>query len=235
MKTLDHLFNSLALGPLSNLSMADRSIHNKMLSDLGKEQIVANANEGLLRLYSRFLLKERDLLIEQVGHITNYHLKSRFAECTDPQVEDFTYIKDLPAEPFEDDLIKVLAVYNSYGCQLPLNDIEDTRSVFTPQATVLQIPRPIDGAPLSVLYQARHPELTGDPKQEIELPDVLQGALVSYIAYKIYSHINSGDSGAKAQEHLQMYGAICTEVSSSDTASTSLITANTRFEKRGWI
>ena len=70
---IEDLFTSLSYGELNNLSMsADGS---GSIEESKQPQILLYANEGLLRLYGRFLLKENDVLIEMVEHITNYHLK----------------------------------------------------------------------------------------------------------------------------------------------------------------
>ena len=229
------LFTKLSYGELSNISMAINGSGGIMEQDQPK--IVNYANEALVRLYSKFNLRENDVLIEMVEHITNYHLLSRFAETKyDPNVEPYPYIKDLPLEPFADDVIKILSVFDSCGNQLPLNDSECSYSVFTPQANVLQVPQPVTGVALSVHYQASHPTLSESRQdEEIQLPLVLEGALTSFIAYKVYSHMNTQEATAKAQEHFATYQSIVDSVIESDTASTSVSVSNSRFHKRGWI
>jgi hypothetical protein len=232
---VSQLFTQLSYGELSNLSMAMNGAGT--IQEQDQPKIITYANEGLIRLYSRFNLREKDVLIEMIEHITNYHLISRFAETKyDPDVEPFPYIKDLPNEPFCDDVIKVLSVYDTLGRELPLNDAEHCESLFTPQANVLQVPKPIEGVALGVHYQAKHPPLSEQrAEDEILLPEVLHGALTAFIAYKVYSHMNTQESAARGQEHFTMYTAIVQSVADSDTASTSVSTTNSRFQKRGWI
>lgn len=232
---LEQLFTDLSYGVLSNLSLsADGS---GSIQEDKQPQIVLYANEGLLRLYSRFVLLEKDVLIEMVEHITNYHFLKKFTESAhDPAKDHYPYIKDLIQEPYEEDMLKILAVYNSLGQKVPLNDNERIDSVFTPRDKVLQVPRPINGASLSVLYQAKHPKLTvEDLEAEIQLPIVLEGALTAYIAYKVFSSMNTDVSSAKAQEHFQIFGNICDEVEDRDMVNSSVVTTNARFGKRGWV
>lgn len=227
------LLSNLSFGELSNLSWAGEG--NGVIDEAYHPKIARYANEALLRLYSRFILKENDVLVEMYEHITNYHMLPRFAVCHEPVEEEYLYIKDLPLEPFTGDVIKILAVYNSFGFKLPLNDVEDPRSVFTPQAKVLQVPRPFHGQSLSVLYQAQHEPLDYTKlEQPIEVPDVLREAFTAYIAYKVYSHMNTQESTAKAQEHMAIYEAICQDVIDKDLVSTTISDTNTRFQKRGW-
>uniref|UniRef100_A0AB39ACI6 Virion structural protein n=1 Tax=Erwinia phage Fifi051 TaxID=3238787 RepID=A0AB39ACI6_9CAUD len=232
---VEQLFTNLSYGELSNLSLsADGS---GSIQEERQPRIILYANEGLLRLYSRFLLLEKDVLIEMVEHITNYHFLKKFTESHhDPESEHYPYIKDLIGEPYEEDMLKILAVYNSLGQKVPLNDNERIDSVFTPRDKLLQVPRPIDGASLSVLYQAKHPTLTiDDLQQEIILPVVLEGALTAYIAYKVFSHMNTDVSSQKAQEHIQIFNNICDEVEDRDMVGSSVATTNARFGKRGWV
>jgi hypothetical protein len=232
---VSELLTKLSYGELSNTALAVDG--QGTIQEEQQPKVINYANEALIRLYSRFCLREKDVLVEMVSHITNYHLNSRFAETKyDPEVEPYPYIKDLPREPFADDVIKVLTVYDSFGSRLALNDAECPTSVFTPQANVLQVPFPVEGACLSVHYQAMHPILSEkEPKGEIQLPFVLDGALTAYIAYKVYSHMNTQEASAKAQEHLAIYEQIANSVTESDTATTSIAETNTRFHKRGWI
>lgn len=229
------LFTQLSYGELSNLAMAMNGAGT--IQEQDQPKIINYANEGLIRLYSKFCLREKDILVEMVEHITNYHLNSRFAETKyDPNVEPYPYIKDLPNEPFTDDVIKVLSVFDTLGNELPLNDAEQCDSVFTPQANVLQVPKPLEGVALSVHYQAKHPTLSEQRQEdEILLPDVLHGALTAFIAYKVYSHMNTEGATARGQEHYTMYTTLVQSVEETDTASTSVSSTNSRFQKRGWI
>lgn len=232
---ITQLFTDLSHGELSNLAMSGEG--SGEIREKDRAKIISYTNEGLLRLYSRFVLKENDLVIELVDHITNYHLIPKFAESNFPEAgEDYPYIKDLHREKFEGDVIRIMAVYSNTQGQMPLNDDNAYFSLFTPQGNVLQFPNPVTGHALSIHYQAKHPPLSLDNMAlEIQLQDTLQGALKAYIAYKVYSHMNMEGSVAAAQGHLGMYEAICQEVIDRDLVANSVSTTNTRFAKRGWI
>ena len=101
---------------------------------------------------------------------------------------------------------------------------------------MLQIPNAWNGQVLSLLYQASHPKLDpANPHSIIELPEVLHGALTAFIAHKVYSHMNTAESSAKAQEHMATFMGICTDVVEKDLVATSILQSNTLFHKRGWI
>lgn len=229
------LYRNLSHGVLKNLTMSGEGSGDIREKDRGS--VILAANEALLRIYSRFILREKDALIQMVDGITSYHLLKRFAQFSgEGGPEHYRYILDMALEPFEEDVIKIIAAYNSDGYQMPLNDNEAMYSLFTPQANVLQVPNPEEGRALSVLYQARHPELiAGELSQPIELPDVLHGAFYAHIGYQLFESMGTVESIGKSQLLLQNYENICSEAEKNDSVQTSISTTNSRFEKRGWV
>jgi len=234
---LEELFEKLSYGVLSNLSISGEG--SGVIPEKGQRKLTLYTNEALKRIYSRFVLKEQEVTIETYEYITNYHLVPRFAVNYVPSSEEdnepIRYIMDLPEERFHGDVIRILSVRNNLEEQLPLNNEDHPLSVFIPQANVLQVPNPVSERMLAVTYQALHPTLTGDLDQRIELHPSFEEALIAYIAYKTYSHMNTQDATAKSQEHYQLFEGICKEVEDRNTASTSTTTSNTRFERNGWI
>lgn len=228
------LYARLSYGPLQNLAMSGQGSGDIIPSK--RESVTIAANEALLRLYSQFLLKENDCVVRMLAGVTNYHLKKRFALMTMPQVEKYPYILDLPLEPFEEDVIKVLAVYTSAGQKLKLNDPDQHFAVFTPQATILQVPRPDIGGALSVSYQARHtPLVANELEQPIELPEVLEGAFLSYVAFQIFSGIGTAEANAKSMEHHEIYTKICNDVIDRELVATSNSSRVHKFITRGFV
>lgn len=230
---IEDLFEKLSYGPYAALFPGAGGTGH--IDEQARPQVLSHANDALLRLYTKFDLYQKDVLIEMDEITTNYHLKSKFSIHDAASTEPRRYILDLPEERFEDDVIRVLAVYNSYGYAYHLNDDGNPYSVFTPQPNLLQVPRTIPRQILTVTYQAKHPKLMGDLEQEVLVPDVLVEALLSYIAYKKYTNMATPESTAKAQEHLAMYNNLCDEAIQYDAVSTSSTTTNTRFEKRGFV
>ena len=228
------LYRNLSHGVLKNLTMSGEGSGDIREKDRGS--VILAANESLLRIYSRFMLREKDVLIQQQVGITNYHLLKRFATFTEDSTETKRYILDMGLEPFEEDVIKILTVYNSDGYQMPLNDNEAAYSLFTPQANVLQVPNPEPDKALSVLYQARHPELVATKlEQPIELPDVLHGAFYAHIGFQIYEAMGTAEAQGRAMGLFQQYQMITDDALANDSVQTSISTSNSRFEKRGWV
>lgn len=229
--TVAEFYTRMSYGQLSNLAMAETP---GQLSATGKPKVLAAANDALLRLYSRFVLKEANVLIEMHSHITFYHLIKRFSRTEGSTSEEYRYILDLPWEVFEDDVIKPTKVTDSTGNELKLNDPTDPWSVTTPQGKILQVPRPVNYRALSVLYQASHKKLV-EETDVIEVPETLLEALCEYTAYKVFSHMNTPESVQKGMLHEQNFEKICADVIAQDLVHTSISAANTRFTKNGWI
>ena len=236
MKFEDFLFN-LSMGVLNN------TMYSRAWKDgVGIEALVPLIEEGLMRLYSRFILREKQVIIEMRVGTTFYHFKRMFSVTgADPIQVPYPYIMDLPNEPFVEDVIKVLRVYDTQDVLRPLNDPNQINSVFTPQPDILQNPYPRDLEALLINYQAG-PEplytLNGDGNVELVedfyLPPVLVPALANYVAYMVYSRINTAEAAGKSANHLMIYETICDDVERMDLVNNSMSCTNTRFDSNGW-
>ena len=237
MKVPD-LLKQLALGELSNLSMAETGVIN--LDKVPK--VIQCVNDALVRLHTKFVLKEKTLIFEMREGQTFYHFKKKFAysnyDANNPPASwNKPYILDMNKEPFEEDVIKVLAVFDQLGNKLPLNDLEKCTSVFTPQAKMLQVPSTMPIQMLAVEYQAKPLPIPDDEFTEVEvdIPDCLVQALRYFIGSELYSQMNTQENIMKGQEYLMKYEQACQLAIDMDLVNTSSSTTNTRFEKRGWV
>jgi hypothetical protein len=241
--TVEKLFRDLSFGELSNLSIGSEG--EGTIPENQYAKLIQYVNEGMRRLHARFILLEHDVLVEQKAHITNYHLRTKYAESAGADVP-YAYIKDVPGEPFIDDVVKILRVVRGDGFVYPLNDPGKADSLFTPAPTVLQVPRPLEGMAMSVHYQAYHRPLAdgqdgrGIKPQEvldqwIDLPPVLHGALQSYVASKVFSHMGGQENMVKAGEHLNNYESICGEIMGTDLLSQTMHMTNDKLNERGFV
>jgi hypothetical protein len=238
---VSELFRRLSYGELSNLAISGEGSGHLQVDK--HPQIIQYTNDGLLLLYSRFVLRKQHLVIEQLPHITSYRLKKRYAESNTESDAPFKYIKDSADDPFEDDVIKILEVHDDCGNPFPLNDKNRPGSLFTPDPDTLQVPNPQGGwdlgIPLGVIYQARHPKLLdqGDDllEQEIDLPFFLEGALQAYVGYKVYCHMNGQENQLKSQEYLGSFESTCTDIELKDLVNQTFATSHTKLEQRGFV
>jgi hypothetical protein len=242
---LSQLLARLSRGPLSNIAMSNDG--DGTILAARQPALVDYINDGMLQLHSQFVLIENELIIEEQEGTTSYKIHSDYSMETG--VGPVAYIRDSAQDPYKNDLIKILAIYrdNTTGGSQPvsvaLNDATKDDSLYTPKFDVLQIPDPVQDSPLYLLYQAKHPELliggteeapVVDLEQEFELPDVLVPALIEYVSYKVFTHMNGQEHTAKAKEHFDNYRMIVGHVEDKDLVNSSLSNTNTKFNERGF-
>ena len=226
-------YKDLSYGILSNIAIGSNG--KGVITEQGKPQVLLALNEGLLKIFQRFNLREKTVEVIQIGHITNYHLLPRYA-ASHGSPERYPYIQDSHANPFEDEVLKILRVNDKEGRRFPLNDPTLPYSLFTPEPLILQVPHPKDGDPLFVSYQARHPVLVPDDEsQEIGLPHILVPALNAYVGFRIFNNMGTQDSMQKAQGYLAEYESLCGEADEQDNLNTSEAYNGEKFKQRGFV
>ena len=194
---LSDLFDQLAYGELSQLSMGGREGSGILESDY--HLVVPHINLGLTELFKQFPLKQEEVFIQQYDHIQIYYLDSKYSERYKPEIWvgegtdpiDKYYIMDSEHEPFNDNVLQVERVFNEDGQEYYFNDRNEPYSVLTPSYNSIQIPYPMNENVMNVIYRASHPkiELKGlDPdKQEVDLPLSHLEPLLLYVAARVHS------------------------------------------------
>lgn len=248
---LEELYCSLSVGVLKNLAMSNDG--DGTIAEKHKKSVLLASNQGLKRLYSRFMLSEKYVIIQQQEGRTFYHLRKQFSVSGhDPNVIDVPYVMDSLNEPFQEDVIRIFSITDHYGCPVPLNDSGKVHSAYTPKPETVQYDYPVAGEPLMLTYQASHPVLcyfSGDEDNEdvevnydlnnetanvILLPETLHEALFAYIGYFVYNGINTAESKGIAAEHKATYEELCTVFENRDLGSESTSKTNTKFHERGF-
>lgn len=232
---LSALFRKLSRAELSNLHMSNEGSGQIQTTAIPK--LIGYTNDALTTLFSRFKLSEKSVIVEMVAHITQYHLLPKYAESSESN-EPFHYIKDMMRDRFEGDVIKIVEVYDSLGRRRLLNDPDNRLSVFTPTPTTVQVPLPIEGEALAVNYQANHRMLReeGDNVlgQFIDIPQIFERPLQAYVAYKVYSHMNSEEQKKIASEHFSTFDSICTSIEEEDQANQTTSASQDKLDMRGF-
>lgn len=224
------MFRRLSYGELSDLALSNNG--SGEITEGKQPQIITYANEALRALYARFVLSEKVLALQIQSGKTRYRLSAEEALSNN---ED-GFILDTEAEPFEDDLIKVLRVTDSAGCDRPLNDPDNLYSAYTPEPTLLEVPLNCPRQVLYLTYQAMPRDLLiEEVGQEVSVPRLLEGAVTAYIAYCVYRDMGTETSFVKSQEHLGRYETICGQNQDADLLSTSSVGSATKFEQKGFV
>jgi hypothetical protein len=236
---VSELFYILSVGELSNLAISNEGSGTIREKDTGK--LITYINSGLDLLYKRFILSTDELILELYDWITSYNLRKEFAMSSGSK-QKYKYILDLPEHPYMENVVQVVEVWDALRHKLPLNDPGRHNSVYTPSPLVLQVPNPINGQYLSVVYQAKAKPLKAlglsqDDliAQEIPLPDFLISALTNHVAFKVYNHMNGQDHSAKAQDYFALFEADCTLIEEKDLVSQTQSNTTTKLEERGFV
>lgn len=227
------LLTELSNGELRNVSLnqggAEGTISDKML-----KSIIGYTNDVLTDLHTRFLIKEKSVLLLTRAGVTLYPLRTEFSRVSGTY-DGPRHIDDFNGEPFSEDFIKISEIFDKYGTKLSLNDSNDVLSVYTPEYDVVQIPGVFDGDLFSVSYQVGHPILTVDNLAlKIELPRFMVPILKLGVAARFYSHLNGEEHSAKAMTYTAQYEALCRNILENDMTLTSEVVTNVKLEQRGF-
>lgn len=229
---VSELLTRLSYGELSGLSWSGEG--NGIIDPTRIPQLLSLINEGLLRLYARFVLRESELVLEEQSYLTHYILDFAHAHSNTarpPLVPG--YIVDTLHKPFQDDVIRIFEVYDVNRSKYPLNDSDRPDSMYTPTPSTLQVIRPMQNRLLSIMYQAKPVPLTA-VTDDVILPAVLEGALQAFVGHKVFHHMNGQENAAKSVEHHSVYEDVCAQVTAMDLVNGSQSATNRKFSRGGW-
>lgn len=225
---------------LTHISLANLSIGQDDIGEVSPDnypKLITLVNAGLIDLYTRFALRTRDITIQLFDGKNIYPLTTDFAESNLESIETKHILDGTTVYPFTNDIISIDAVYNELGGTIPLNDLTQESSVFTPSSSVLQVPYSSRENVIIVVYRALPDAIsTGllDPStEEVELPYHFIEALTSFIAWKMYTPLDSADS-PQGKIHQGNYLSAITVIERTNTSIEDNFT-NQRFEVNGWL
>lgn len=237
---LKSIFSQLFHGELSQTIIGKSSTPNQV-AEINYPKLINCINMGIHAIYSRFILLEKEAVIQPIDNITLYHLKYAHAE-TNLESQEIKYIKDSSYFKFNSSkFLKVLAVYSEIGEEYLLNPLNNSDSsntfiVYTPSQNTIQIPFPIIENTLSVVYQAAPndiPENTTDLEYEVELPEVLLEALLAYVGDRFFSSMSVNKK--EAIVYPNKFESICKKLELSGIIEHNEITNANNFEGNGWV
>lgn len=234
MKVRD-ILEQLAYGELANTSIGGDDL-SPITSPDKYRQIIPAINSALGALYSRFELGFNNILLEQVGHIGTYHLKTRYAESSG-SAEEFKYLKDSLSNPFEEDVIRIDRIIDSCSDPVFINNESFCTSVFLPTYDSIEFPTVEDGAVLNVIYQAAHKRLDIEGvsalEQEVTIPEHFMEALLAYVAHRIYKNRKSLAGESQSNNYYSIYQSECARLE--NKTPVNLISKEIATIDSGWV
>lgn len=231
--TTTTILTRLALGELSNLSLVDKSAPGTIKAEY-IPTVVMMINQALRDIFSRMLLNQKEIQINQQADITHYFLREEFAIGSD-SAQPIKYLDTSACPDFGGDVVKILAVYDGMGRQLFLNRMDEPLSVFTPQFDCLQITANHQSETFYVIYQSLHPTVTAEDDTVIDIPPSLEDAIVALIASKVYMNMNGRNNSTRGAMLDQQYERALMQAEVKDTASTSEGISNSKLDRSGFV
>lgn len=179
---LKDLFQNLALGELSSSSLVEIGQFEIDRKQLPK--VIQATNQALEYFYSNFPLKIGEVTVRLSEGISRYYLDYDYATSNPEAI--IKYIMDTHDKPFNDDVLHILQVRSMNGYSYPLNDLNVTAAIHTPEYNCIQVTDSIQDKFLVVTYQAGHKRI---PLTEqfnsnfaIQIPSSYRTALQTYVA-----------------------------------------------------
>jgi len=205
-------------------------------------QLISHVNLGLKQLYKEFFLRSEEHYIQLSAAISTYKLHSDYAQTNtaSPIAIEDRYIMDTVDNPFTDNVLKVEEVYDEEGNKLPLNDVTEDLSIFTPRYNYIQVPYPEDENTIAVQFRATHPRIayTGvdfDPSTiEVELPNSLHEGLMFYVAAKQFYAIGGQENILLGDNYFQRYKDSI-KVVKDEGLEVQAEPGDWRFDEHGWV
>lgn len=231
---LSDFFQSLSFNEFANLSLSSEG--SGQISVDKVPRIISNINDALLDLCARFILFEKELVVQSIIAQTLYPLRVEYAVTNATSTEE-KYIIDTPEEPFTDDIITITYVKNEVGHKLPLNDDHDFFSVFTPQFDTVQLTHTGFSQAYFIGYQAQHPvlDVNGDLTQKIEIPNVMATVLRYKVAAIVFSGMAGQEYTNKVQELDSKYEAGCALLKERGLVDGLETDSNNKLHLRGFV
>lgn len=247
--TVQELFERLSYAELSSLSIGMEG--DGEVTDHGRPQIIRHIGVALSALYSRFLHKRSELVLEAMDGVQKYVLDRAHAESDTTPNSVPRYIRDvtLMEEPFQDDLIKILSVRRQNEPKVPGDLLRGRETLFSINArnndktsarilthNSLRLLTAQPGELFHIEYQANHPKL--DPHlcedQGIEIMPSLEEALQARVAASVFSGMTGEIHVAIANGHMARYEKLCEMAALDDLLQESGTDARDRLRDKGF-
>lgn len=211
----------LARAQLKNTSAVEEPLIG-VICPRYEDTILDLTNEGLVDLSTRLPLIRKliDLVFVDSQHLYPMDAVGSYFDATE-------------TEPFNDEFIKTIGVYDGQG-ELYVPDTNG--HITTPTYNSLRFTTSIMdniGPKVRIQYQVTHPVITAN--DDIDLPSNLYTALQLYVAGMFLSHIGGEEHTAKGDKYYGDYLSVVNQDKLNDISSTSEIDEDCRFQDRGFV
>jgi hypothetical protein len=199
------------------LDIAKHSELNTLPIKENNDAIISFINLGLLELYTRFVVKTEEHIVELQDGKTIYSMPKDYLKMSSAW------------EPVKEADTTVMK-------PLPVNEETNVYSVNTISYNEIQVPVSTTGGLISIIYIPKPVKMDiGELGKELPIPDQLITPLLNFVAYKAHSGI---DSGVQTEDsvHYVRFERSCDKVESLGygVASDDL-SMESKFLSRGFV
>jgi len=208
---VEELLISLSETELSNLAIGNDG--DGRICDKDISRLLIYANEALLKLHSKFVLRTVNTPLAIVPNVVHY-------------------------SPNFPDTLKILKVYSEVlKVFLPINNESSSLGVSIDAGMQITLATtPTEADVYTCTRQLNHDKLTkSNLGMRLTIPDVIMDAVRAYIAFKVNHNINTQEAVATAKIHLGNYTNTVAEIRAEDLVMDSVIGSNHKFNNNGWV
>lgn len=239
MILFSEVLEHLKFGELSQLSIGGAQAGS--ISEDQYPKLITYINLALIELYKKFPIKMNTLDLELYADIQEYLLKVDFATSS-ASAEPVKYILDT-GNIFTGGVLKVDSVANLAGDPIPVNQLNNESSIFTPFFNTLRIQTDIITPTLdltdeiyTITYRQKPVGLdrsTVEGITELPIDDTFLEPLLSYIAHRAHLGQPKPDP-AISSSYYSKYLAACRNVTELGLLDT-LESINEKADINGWV
>lgn len=206
------------------------------------DRIIHYINLGLTHLHSKFLLLQKQCLIQLVVPHTEYILDYKYASTNVSSTVPHKYIQDSVSNPYYPHLIKILYCVDKCGQDLSLNDGNDLNSVHILNYNTIQVSYSggtssfLETEYVNVVYQANHVPLTSVNinTQYLDIAPFLEECLKDYISYLYFRDELGQKNLQKEDKAYNNYILAVNEIISNSLVHNYSYT-NLKLENKGYV
>lgn len=246
---LQEIFTYLVTGELAQVFMAE-SGGRDVIAEEHQRSTIQSIQLGLTALYSRFNLKDNQLVIKLHPDRASYPLRSQYAVSRVDTV-GVKHIMDSQEFPYRDDILKIDRVCTLENHDLPMNMRHERLSVYTPVSDIVvfpneiitgqgELPEEYKTDTFKVHYRANHHSLIPrngffEPDRiEVELPQSHLQALLYFVASRKTNPIGIVQEFHAGNSWFQKYELECRQLETEGLGINVDLT-HQRFNKNGWV
>lgn len=233
--TVFQIMENLTYGELAQYAVGGAKTGGIVLENYPR--IMSAINRGVNEIQKDLSLNENTVRLKMIEGILTYPIHSKYSMVTGTEVHKF--VDDSIYAPFEDDILRIMQIFNKQGVELPINKRNRVETVYVPQHNVIQHPYAKDGDILGVVYtRMTRPTIVttvAEAKSTVlPIPDYALAALYAYVASKMTAGITTEQEISDSQVWMNEYKTKIAEMKHTPSIPADS-TENTKLTDNGFV